>query len=625
MNAGEKNVSRGMLPMLLSVILTLAAIVTAFISTAVPADAAATYDFLWPVKDGKVSGYYSGSHDGIDIISSGDDTIYAARAGKVIWAPNNCWHQDDYYLTECTHYSTYGNAIAIQHSDGTVAYYGHLKQNSFKVSLYQNVEAGQAIATMGSSGKSSGKHLHFEVRLSNNTRINVNPVSKGGSANYRYSGYNGAPEIMFSNIANGTYYLNNDGHRLKMNRDSAGSGSVGVFNESVTDNFRFNVVKEGSYYKISPISTSNGYVLNCYWGSGGTYTKSGNEVTLWRNDGDRSQRWVFEECNGGYLIHPADSFNLSITREGNKVYVKTTTNEANQIWMLDTEVGCSHDYEVKNDANAHWDECSKCGDRVNKQSHIWGFVYSNMGDVMATERIHFLGCKNCNKASSEAHVYSDSCDTLCDICESPKSQREPSHSYSIKYNAVGHWQECINCGGFGDVNDHEYTTEIIDGCRYYHCNGCDHSFKESINGSESGSNPSGTEPNESDTEGDCRHSYGEWTVVNGATCTESGTKQRTCNHCGGVEAQPIIASGHSFGDWSKFVVVDDTVIERRDCTGCEKYETREVKDSSGSDVGSVWNDIVEIFGGPMNTILVAVGGIALISIAIAVIKIKKRR
>ena len=154
---------------------------------------AADYNYLFPVKDGIIKYYYGYSssygsdHTGIDIHSDGNDTIYAAKAGVVEKTADSCEHVS--YGKACEHYSTYGNYIRIKHSDGTKAYYGHLFLGSLLVKEGDSVKKGQAIAKMGSSGYSTGKHLHFELRNSSGSRINVNPTSKGGKITYSYSGY----------------------------------------------------------------------------------------------------------------------------------------------------------------------------------------------------------------------------------------------------------------------------------------------------------------------------------------------------------------------------------------------------------------------------------------------------
>lgn len=184
---------------ILSVLLTTLMVLAIFTVAPISASAA-TYNFLFPVQNGKLAYYYGYSasyfggtefHYGIDIHSQGNDTIYAASDGVVEAIANSC-NCGLGTTQQCPHYNTYGNYIRIGNTDGTKAYYGHLLKGSLLVSVGESVKRGQAIATMGSSGYSSGKHLHFEVRLSNkSTKINVNPTDKGGSVVYSYDGYDG--------------------------------------------------------------------------------------------------------------------------------------------------------------------------------------------------------------------------------------------------------------------------------------------------------------------------------------------------------------------------------------------------------------------------------------------------
>ena len=84
-------------------------------------------------------------HEGIDI--SGGGRILASEAGVV---------------TRANHHSSYGNLIIIDHGNGFTTRYAHLKD--FKIKAGQQVSRGQHIATMGTTGLSTGVHLHFEVR-----------------------------------------------------------------------------------------------------------------------------------------------------------------------------------------------------------------------------------------------------------------------------------------------------------------------------------------------------------------------------------------------------------------------------------------------------------------------------
>jgi murein DD-endopeptidase MepM/ murein hydrolase activator NlpD len=106
-------------------------------------------NFVWPAQNHFLSGndYYAG-HLGIDIAAGLGASIYAADNGVVTMASG---------VT-----SGYGNVIMIDHGNGFITLYGHLSQ--FDVKVCQGVTAGQLIGLAGSTGNSTGAHLHFEVR-----------------------------------------------------------------------------------------------------------------------------------------------------------------------------------------------------------------------------------------------------------------------------------------------------------------------------------------------------------------------------------------------------------------------------------------------------------------------------
>ena len=191
------------LSLLLVAIICVSAII-AFVP-AVEAEAAVIYDLLFPVDNGGsvycVYGYsqryYNNKkfHTGLDIHakSGGDDTIYSAAEGTITKISNSCSHVDaaregSSSYGNCSH--GYGNVVYVEakRSDGTTyeLIYAHLKQNSILVKAGQSVKKGQALATMGSSGNSTGKHLHFQVNCGGST-VNIN--QNAGVVNYSYSGY----------------------------------------------------------------------------------------------------------------------------------------------------------------------------------------------------------------------------------------------------------------------------------------------------------------------------------------------------------------------------------------------------------------------------------------------------
>lgn len=110
--------------------------------------------FMKPVSGGSIStnGYYSSGkfHGAIDYVISSGSPVYAAAAGVVMITDN---------LT-----SSYGTYVVIRHANGMQSYYGHGTRGSICVSPGQIVKKGQQIMLSGSTGNSSGPHLHFELR-----------------------------------------------------------------------------------------------------------------------------------------------------------------------------------------------------------------------------------------------------------------------------------------------------------------------------------------------------------------------------------------------------------------------------------------------------------------------------
>ncbi len=113
-----------------------------------------------PLPNGTwVRGFYAG-HSGIDIAANPGTPIYAANGGPILYAGWNNWG--------------YGNTVVIGHGAFSTLY-GHM--SSIAVRCGQSVDAGQVIGYVGSTGNSSGPHLHFELRYLNQPR---NPSSTAG-------------------------------------------------------------------------------------------------------------------------------------------------------------------------------------------------------------------------------------------------------------------------------------------------------------------------------------------------------------------------------------------------------------------------------------------------------------
>jgi murein DD-endopeptidase MepM/ murein hydrolase activator NlpD len=115
-------------------------------------------EFVAPVEGYEISTHYgeagsnwsSGHHTGTDFAAPAGTEVQAVADGTVIFAGTN---------------GPYGNQVQIQHSDGTITTYSHLSE--IDVSVGESVAAGDQIGLVGTTGNSTGPHLHFEVHDAN--------------------------------------------------------------------------------------------------------------------------------------------------------------------------------------------------------------------------------------------------------------------------------------------------------------------------------------------------------------------------------------------------------------------------------------------------------------------------
>jgi lipoprotein NlpD len=109
--------------------------------------------FLWPVSGSLNSGFGprgSGFHDGLDIAAPEGTPIRAVEHGEVIYSDQ---------------LRGYGNMVIVRHSGGIVSVYAHNQLNLVREG--QHVARGEVIARVGSTGRVTGPHLHFEIRKNN--------------------------------------------------------------------------------------------------------------------------------------------------------------------------------------------------------------------------------------------------------------------------------------------------------------------------------------------------------------------------------------------------------------------------------------------------------------------------
>jgi murein DD-endopeptidase MepM/ murein hydrolase activator NlpD len=103
--------------------------------------------WVWPVR-GVISQYYSSKHGALDISADQGAIVVAADDGRVVYAK---WQS-----------SGYGYLVIVDHGDGFLTYYAHLY--GFYVDVGKSVARGEPLGELGNTGRSTGPHLHFEIR-----------------------------------------------------------------------------------------------------------------------------------------------------------------------------------------------------------------------------------------------------------------------------------------------------------------------------------------------------------------------------------------------------------------------------------------------------------------------------
>jgi murein DD-endopeptidase MepM/ murein hydrolase activator NlpD len=115
--------------------------------------------FVWPTTTVGISQYFAWYHPGVDLPNPSRPPVAASDGGKVVVAG---W-PDNY---------GYGNRVIIDHGNGYTSIYAHL--SNIYVSVGQVVSRGQVIGQMGSTGRSTGTHLHFEIHYKG---VPLNPLA----------------------------------------------------------------------------------------------------------------------------------------------------------------------------------------------------------------------------------------------------------------------------------------------------------------------------------------------------------------------------------------------------------------------------------------------------------------
>ena len=249
------------------------------IISAIPTQAFATSEYIWPTSSHRITQKYSSKHTAIDIGVNAVN-VYASRGGKVVKAYRGCsnYSGDGSNRTciqnGCTSGNIFrdgycnddfGNGVIIQHDDGTYAGYAHL--STVSVQRGQRVEQGTLLGVSGSSGKSKGPHLHFYVARGNawgsggfynpetllngsvgNTVAPVTPVTPTNSKPGRTSqptvsvnNNNASVTVNWNSVANATHY------DVYLVQEPWGWGDIKYRGSTQGTSYTFTNVRDGKY------------------------------------------------------------------------------------------------------------------------------------------------------------------------------------------------------------------------------------------------------------------------------------------------------------------------------------------------------------------------------------------
>ena len=262
----------------------------------------------------------------------------------------------------------------------------------------------------------------------------------------------------------------------------------------------------------------------------GEYVLDFTYVTL--EDGESGFDVLFDE-HGVELLLPECKHNLNVNGH-------VHMNEEG----AETTSPCAHewsDWQTVNDSTCEAEgtkqrTCSVCGeteeDVIEKKEH--SYESSVIAPTCIADGYTLHKCKDCGEEYKDSYVSSTGTEHkyessvtaptctekgyttyVCEYCSYTYTDDETSalgHGWgALQSDASGHWSDCSVCGEHSEKSSHNYVNGICTECNY-----------------------------------ECTHSWGDWTIVQDSTCTETGSKKRTCSVCNETEEETIGKKDHNY-------------------------------------------------------------------------------
>ena len=237
--------------------------------------------------------YHKGSHGGQDFPAVGGTTVRASKSGTVVAVVTYC--KSSHINGSCTCGSSWGNYVKIKHDDGFYSLYAHL--SSVSMSNGQRVSQGQKVGGVGTTGDSTGNHLHFEIYNTSNVRVNpmnyINPNNPSPSSEPTSIIYpsSGATFKFASGVGNNMYLdFSLSTKNVQIYEDCDGSTDPSWVK---TQYFVLTHVGDG-WYKI--INVGNGKCVDI----ASANPASGTNVQQYDYNGNIAQLYRFYDAGNGY-------------------------------------------------------------------------------------------------------------------------------------------------------------------------------------------------------------------------------------------------------------------------------------------------------------------------------------
>ena len=552
---------------LLAVVMLLGVVPVANLSDIGIKAKAASLDLSWPCescwavftlyyyKTGSQHGTRWGYQHAIDISGSGN--ILAAESGTVV-------------TSEYSSTNGFGNYIVIQHNNGDKTLYGHLASRA--VSVNQTVSKGQYIGVMGSTGDSSGTHLHFE-----------------------WSGGDPWKEVFWNKYADQIYYQQNV-------RSNNATYNDDQFVVDVIDTY---YKKSGEYYyrnstPVPPYSGSNipgtpTYTPTPVVGDDKNAVVVGENITFWYSGLTECSKVEFCFEKNGEVYYRADSTSSTTFKtyfEATGTYYIFVRGLYNGEWynsgkikvtVLNPEI-CDNKNTVcvGESITFTYFGLTLC-EEVQFEFSKNGTVYYSPDSTSSTTFSTYF--ENAGTYYVNAVGYLDG-----NWCRSGKVKVEVvNHSFGAwtRLNDTQHQRVCSRDSSHVEKANHTWNNGTVTkaatcsatGTKTYTCTVCNATKTETI-AALGHSYGAWTKLNDTQHQRVCsrdsshvekaNHTWNSGTVTKAATCSATGTKTYTCTVCNATKTEAIAALGHSYGAWTK---LNDTQHQRvcsRDSSHVEK-------------------------------------------------------